>query len=123
MCIRDRLDSVQTNFGGIVWEDNLASEPKLVCVRERGQIDPGIDVDQIKSGLAIALAEGRVKEGDDGMEFGGLVGGSGLKGRILKLLSEGEIIAEVEGTAHYSGFNQLILDGKNDPLTEGYLLK
>lgn len=91
-----------------------------VCIFAKGQIDRSPTGTGTGGRAALHYAKGDMKK-DDILVNESIIG-TKMKVRIIEDVKEGDydaVITEVAGTAHISGFNQLVLD-PDDPLQEGF---
>lgn len=93
---------------------------KNICIFAEGQIDRSPTGTGTGGRVAIHYAKGEMKKGDTLINKS--VIDTVMRGTVVEDTKVGDfdaVITEVAGTAHISGFNQLVLDPE-DPLPEGF---
>lgn len=93
---------------------------KNICIFAEGQIDRSPTGTGTGGRVALHYGKGEMKKDD--ILINDSVIDTTMKAKIVDDTKVGEydaVITEVSGTAHISGFNQLVLDPK-DPLQEGF---
>lgn len=111
-------------YGSILYtkpeRDGNLIETKNICIFAEGQIDRSPTGTGTGGRVALHYAKGEMKK-DDVLKNKSIID-TVMNARLIEEIKVGDfdaVITEVEGTAHISGFNQLVLDPE-DPLPEGF---
>lgn len=111
-------------YGTIFYEPLKREDEKLytknICIFAEGQIDRSPTGTGTGGRVAIHYSKGEMNKKD--ILINDSVIDTTMEGKFVEDTKVGEydaVVTEVSGTAHISGFNQLVLD-PNDPLPEGF---